>query len=195
MPETNIQFKTLTLADLTLNCLSHFNRFQETTRVWYPNKQPLRNYPRGATLASCYQLKEIYFRDEWDNAKKAKVITSLRQAITSGGFAIGGYDNTDLVAFASINGERFGSQKQYQEMVYFHVSSNYRGHGIGRRLFQLCVEQSRKQGVAKLYLSTHPSLESQAFYAVMGCQLAQEIDTKIYSREPLDIQLEYVIFE
>ena len=44
-----------------------------------------------------------------------------------------------------------------------------------------------------LYISAHPSKESQAAYRSLGCVEAEEINKAIAENEPFDIQMEYVL--
>jgi GNAT superfamily N-acetyltransferase len=86
-----------------------------------------------------------------------------------------------------------GSSQQYLELEYIHVSRDFRGQGIGQKLFQGICQAARMRGAQKLYIGAHPAVETQAFYATVGCISAQEIVLEIYQREPRDLQLEYVL--
>jgi predicted N-acetyltransferase YhbS len=178
--EGKIQYKVLPLNYLTDGFLQTFKRYQETKRVWYKDQLEFR-------------LKDDYFIDDWSEEKKVLVIQELRQCIKNGGVVIGAYDDHELVGFANVEGKRFGSKQEYVELPYIHVSSGRRGFGIGSNLFKFGCVEARKFGAAKLYIAAHPSIESQAFYKEMKCVPAAEINTDIYNREPLDIQLEKVL--
>jgi predicted N-acetyltransferase YhbS len=78
-------------------------------------------------------------------------------------------------------------------MPYMHVSNNYRGVGIGKALFEKCVEAAKKMGAKSIYISAHPAIETQKFYKALGCKLAKEINQELKELEPFDIQLEYEI--
>lgn len=68
-----------------------------------------------------------------------------------------------------------------------------RGIGIGKKLFALCCQEAKRLGGNKLYIAAHPSIESQSFYRAVGCSPAEEVNERIFKREPLDIQLERVL--
>lgn len=98
-----------------------------------------------------------------------------------------------LVGFGSLESAFFGSNNQYLEMTFMHVSREMRGSGIGKQLFALCTRDAKSRGVKKLHISGHPSLEAQAFYESLGCVPASEINEEVYAREPLDTQLEFIL--
>ena len=51
-------------------------------------------------------------------------------------------------------------------------------------------ERAKLSGAAKLYISAHSSVETQAFYRKMGCVEAQAYDRHHVEAEPFDCQLE-----
>jgi predicted N-acetyltransferase YhbS len=173
-------YKTLTLNDLSPGLLQSFIRYQETKRVWQQDNNE-------------FQVKDDYFIDDWSEEKKESVIEELRQCITDGGVVIGSFDNDELVGFASVESMRFGSEDEYVELSYIHVSGGQRGFGIGSNLFKRCCEVARRLGAKKLYIAAHPSIESQDFYKAVGCTPAVEINRDIWDKERLDIQLEKVL--
>jgi GNAT superfamily N-acetyltransferase len=77
--------------------------------------------------------------------------------------------------------------------MQLHTSFEYRGKGIGKRLFDLCVLEAKSWGAKKLYISTHSADETQRFYRGIGCVDAVEINQKLADHEPFDCQLEYVL--
>ncbi|MCD4753571.1 MAG: GNAT family N-acetyltransferase [Anaerolineaceae bacterium] len=173
-------YKELTLTDLHPEALHKFNRFQETTKTWVNHDGELR-------------LEDTLFIDEWDTKKKEQVIESLRHCICNGGVAIGAYQENALIGFANVENQFFGSNNQYLELPYIHVSNGIRLSGIGRTMFAVCCEKARAMGAKKLYISTHPAQATQAFYSAMGCIPTQETNQEIFNREPLDLQLEYLL--
>lgn len=178
MSETT--YKELTQADLHSEALQKFNRFQETTKTWVNHDGVLR-------------LEDTCFVDEWDAKKKAQVIESLQHCICTGGVVFGAYQENALIGLANIENKFFGSNNQYLELHYIHVSNGIRHTGIGRRMFAMCCEKATTKGARKLYISAHSAQETQSFYIAMGCVLAQEINQEILKQEPLDIQLAFVL--
>ncbi len=70
-----------------------------------------------------------------------------------------------------------------------HVSSEWRGQGIGRRLFEAGKDEARKNGAEALYISACSSEETIAFYRAMGSVLASNPIKEIAEEEPFDLQM------
>lgn len=172
--------KVLGLVDLNDSFLKEFNRYQVTNQVLFKEIDQIK-------------MKSDHFIDDWDDEKKAQVIHELRTCFVKGGRVIGAYDEKSLAGFANLECHLFGSNMEYIELPYIHISTERRGSGIGKKLFIKCCEEARKLGAEKLYIAAHPSIESQGFYKAMGCKEAVEINEKIVSREPLDIQFEKIL--
>jgi N-acetylglutamate synthase-like GNAT family acetyltransferase len=175
-----INYKLLDLTSLPSTNLKKFNRYQETNRVWYKDNDQ-------------FNIKADHFVEQWDDDKKMLVLRDLENCVKLGGIVVGAFLEGDLIGFANVEGELFGSKKEYRELTYIHVSNEYRNGGIGKKLFQLCCEKAKEMGTKKLYIAAHPSEETQHFYRKLGCTYAAELNQAIFNKEPLDIQLEFVL--
>ena len=176
-----IVIKKLECADLHKNALNSFNRYQLTTHV---------KYLKDGT----FHCKAERFEENWDQNKKEKIVEYLRKCLEAGGVVIGAFnENKEIIGFASLGHLLFGKNKEYIELSYLHVSNEYRNHGIGRKMFELCCEYAKQKSAKKLYISTHPSAKTQRFYEALGCVPAIEINERIYNHEPFDVQLEYCL--
>lgn len=116
---------------------------------------------------------------------------TLLDALRAGNPAFGAWAEGELVGFALLAGERFGSAGQYVDLAEFYVSLPYRRQGIGERLFALACQGARDLGAAKLYISAHSARESIAAYRKYGCVLAEEVNQVLAEKEPCDVQMEY----
>ena len=107
--------KQLTLDDLSPDLLQHFNRYQEVKRCW--------RFEDGEWV-----LKDISYTPQWDeNTKKNIATEGFAQCINSGGFVWGVFnDNNQLIAFATLMSDFFGSEKQYVQLSLLHVSCGYK---------------------------------------------------------------------
>jgi GNAT superfamily N-acetyltransferase len=195
--------KELTLKDLFPNLLQHFNRYQEVQRCFrMENKK--------------WVLKDISFTEQWDETlKKGQFFCEKRHrrmykektilireivsvdftnCLNSGGVVWGVFNkNNELIAFASLLSDFFGSENQYLQLMQIHVSFEWRNKGLGKKLFKACSEKAKTLGAKKLYISTHSSEESQSFYESVGCIDAKEINIKLAEYEPYDRQMEFVL--
>ena len=159
--------------------LDTFNRYQETNKIYYIDEE------------NTLQTKDEYYIDEWDCDKKKKIIEILRYYLSLGGSVVEIREDNILLGFAAINGKFMGSEKQYLNLGYIHVSKNYRGKGIGKELFEIICQEARNKGAKKLYIGANPAFDTVNFYESIGCEIAPEIVREIYDHEPLDLQLEY----
>ena len=95
-----------------------------------------------------------------------------------------------LKGFASVESGLFGGEERYLDLSSMHVSADMRGRGIGAELFAAAAGWARAHGARKLYISAHSAVETQAFYAKLGCVDAARPEKGHVEREPFDCQLE-----
>lgn len=172
----------LSPSDLTPDLLKHFNRHQEVRRCFRQENGE-------------WVLKDIAFTEQWDGALKEEIVRlDFTNCINAGGIVRGVYDSINqVIAFASLLPELFGSRQQYLQLMQIHVSYEHRSKGIGKKLFERCADKAKVMGARKLYISAHSSEASQLFYMKVGCIDALEINRKIAEHEPFDRQMEYVL--
>ena len=126
-------------------------------------------------------ILEKEFVENWDIFKLLDMAADEIRAIESGDTSYGAFHGDRIVGFARICTEQFGSNNQYMELKMIHVSEDFRGMGIGRKLFKIIADNAKDMGALKLYISAHSSVGSQAFYKSLGCTEALEIDEIIQS--------------
>lgn len=174
----SVNYIQLTEKEIELPLFQGFHRHQEVTKCWRKENGK-------------WQLKDISFVEEWGEREYAFLVKCLKNTANTGGFVFGAFEEERLVGFASVENQLFGSRKQYVQLSCIHVSEEWRGKGIGKRLFVIAVEGARRLGAEKLYISAHSSKESQAFYHAMGCIEAIEYNKELAEAEPCDCQLEF----
>lgn len=106
---------------------------------------------------------------------------------------LGAFADGALKGFASVESAPLGKAGDYRDLTCLHVSAELRGRGIGRELFARAAQWARAHGGKKLYLSAHSAVETQAFYAAMGCVEAREYNEAHVASEPFDCQMEYAL--
>jgi N-acetylglutamate synthase-like GNAT family acetyltransferase len=128
------------------------------------------------------------FDEDWDTAKLEDIARYLKQSVLDGGIVIVGIDDEKVIAFGNLEAKQY--PHGYVNLPYIHVSRPYRSKHLGHVLFDKLKEGARELGGSKLYISTHPSVDAQAFYESVGCRLATTIIQELLDKEPYDIQLE-----
>lgn len=167
------------LADqLVSEFLDDFDRFQEITHVY-----------RGSHGNKTKQYNP--FKEIWGKSEKHNRVSELRDTLETGGTVFGLYNQNNLVGFASINGNFIDPDHCYRQLLELHITAAYRRKGLGRILFQTCVNKLKSLGVRKMYISSHSSVETVSFYKNLGCTDAQWLYTEQIQNEPFDYQLEY----
>lgn len=175
-----IEYRQLKLEDCPDDLLSGFNRYQEVTKCWRKEGDE-------------WVIKDDPFVDDWDDADKRSKTESIRWCIDHGGYVFGAFSVNSLIGIAQIGGSVFGVENDYINLGRLHVSYEYRNQGIGRRLFNMAGKKAAEMGAKKLYISSHPSVETQAFYKSAGCVHAMEINLSLAEEEPFDCQLECLL--
>ena len=171
--------KKLTLDDCHPRMLAKFNRYQET-RPWWQK------------IDGEWVLKDDSLHiDDWDIMRKTKEIEEYINVLQKKGIIIGAYNDENLIGVSVIPNRFWGINNDYLQLDAMHVSWEYRGKGIGRELFQSSCAAAREMGASRLYISAHPSKETQAFYYAVGCYDVTEVIQELLERQPLDRHLEY----
>jgi ribosomal protein S18 acetylase RimI-like enzyme len=177
----DIVYRELNKQDLHRNLLKDFNRYQEVIYDWCP----IQNGEYALVL-------QPHIEDWNEKAKEIKV-SCLSNLLHSGGKIFSAFDSDKLIGFSAINGILLGTNKQYIELAEFHVSFEYRGKGIGKKLFDLCVEAASYYECEKLYIVASSSEESQKVYRKLGCVYTTELIPLLYEQSPADVHLEYLL--
>lgn len=159
-----------------------------------------RDFIRRQMVTDCYRrvdgawtVQSDPFIDDWSEHDYAFLVKCLQNTIASGGVVIGAFWQTQLKGFVSVEGQPMGKNGDYLDMTSLHTSADMRGCGIGQELFSRAAGWAKSRGAKKLYISSHSAVETQAFYAAMGCVDAIEPDARHIAAEPYDRQLEYVL--
>lgn len=105
---------------------------------------------------------------------------------------VGAYDGDSLVGIAGLDTSRtYGPSGNMFNFGPMWVSRDYRGRGIGRKLFRLMVEKASALPVDGLYVSATPVPATVGFYMAMGCGLLDCPDPELFALEPEDIHMFY----
>lgn len=171
-----VEYQELSLAQMNQALFDNFIRYQKVTNCWRKEEGQ-------------WVIKEDPFIDDWSDDDYHILVTCLKQTINQGGFVGGAFYQGKLKGFVSVEAKLF-SEENYLDLSSLHVSSDMRGKGIGKQLFEMAKQWAKKQGADKLYISSHSAVETQAFYKAMGCKEACIYNQEHVLNEPFDCQLE-----
>ena len=172
-----MEFKNLTISDITPDMLLKFNHSQIITKKWVNSN-------------SKWKLVEAPDLREWDKEKRIWITEYLCQQIERGGSTVAAFDGDDLVGFCCIDGYLSGKTAKYANLTMLFVDDKWKRKGIGRKLFHEICMNAAKMGADKLFISAIPSFETIAFYFDMGCEDAKEMILEYIDTE-YDRYLEY----
>ena len=165
---------------IRIELLSDKNFCEESLDL-YNRRQDVKKVYR--MIDGKYELIECEYTEDWDLNKKRSVAKRI--------------SSDDCITYLALEDNKvvgfIGMLKKlncnYMILDMMHVSSECRGKGIGRQLFNLGKEEARKAGADGMYISACSSEETIAFYKAMGSKLAEHPIKEIAEDEPFDLQM------
>jgi GNAT superfamily N-acetyltransferase len=165
-----IKIELLSEANFCIESLDLYNRKQDVNKVY-------------RRIDGNFSLVECKYTEDWDLNKKRSV---AKQISSDDHITYIALENDKVVGFISLLKQLNGP---YMILDMMQVSSEYRGQGIGRRLFEAGKDEARKNGAEALYISACSSEETIAFYRAMGSDLASDPIKEIAEEETFDLQM------
>ncbi len=179
---TMMEYRLLREAELVPELLVDFQRHQEITHCWCKVDGQWVVRPAARTI------------ENWDEKQRDFICGCLRNILSEGGMVAGAFTAGALKGILSVESAPLGSRNQYLEVSFLQVSREMRGNGIGRTLLSMAKAFAAEKGAEKLYISSQPSVETQAFYKAMGCVEAEEYSVPHVEREPDACQIECMLW-
>ena len=126
----------------------------------------------------------------WPPGDLPDIKLKLHACLDEGGAAWGAFDGDHLVGIAALDGRWYGAAGKTLDMYFLHVSNGCRHKGLGRTLAEMMKERAREMGAKRLFVSGLPSLNTIRFYQAMGFDIAEDVDPRLFEREPEDIHMD-----
>lgn len=133
--------------------------------------------------------KQRFDMKDWPEGEAEHYTPILVESVDRGAPFWGVFSQDKLIAAASVDPQWRGQNAALLQLSFLHISHQQRGQGLGRILFNYCVEYAKEKGAGGLYISSIPSENSVNFYQHLGCRLIDVPDAELYEREPEDIHL------
>jgi len=136
-------------------------------------------------------LRPDYFdvRD-WPPGEPEALTPLLYECLDRGGVFYAVFDLARLVGVVVVDAKFLGPNRDLLQLKFLHVSRDYRGKGLGARLFGKARQIARERGARGLYVSATPSQNTIDFYRRLGCTVTPVPDPELFALEPEDIHLE-----
>jgi predicted N-acetyltransferase YhbS len=136
---------------------------------------------------------EHYDMQGWPPGEAEHYTPMLYECFARGGWFCGAFDEGKLVGVAILDNKFIGKDNDQLQLKFLHASRDYRGQGLGKKLFHLAAEKARDLGAKQMYISATPSENTVNFYMRLGAVVTKEPDPELFALEPEDIHLEYAI--
>ena len=149
-------------------------------------------YMRNGTLVLEKEHHEV---PEWNEAQKQRRIEGLQKAFDKGATFNGAFDGDKLVGMSVLDHNPVKSGDNRLNLEGLWVSHQYRGKGIGKKLFEIAAKEAKERNAKTMYVSATPSQNTVHFYKRLGCKRAEPIDEYLFEKEPEDIHLELKLDE
>lgn len=154
------------------------------------NENSLDNYVRTQNVKKVYRkqgeeyvLVDMPYVEDWSLEKKRSVAKDISSKEYISYVAL---DDGKVVGFIGLKNQLVGD---YMILDMMHTSAEYRGKGLGGKLFELGKDAARKAGAKALYISACSSEETIAFYKAMGAVVTKDTIKEIEEDEPCDLQM------
>jgi len=162
----------------------------EVLRLW--------EIDRAEVIENVYHLEDrkLVLRPEhydvqgWPPGEPELYTPILLNCFDRGGWAYGLFDGEMLIAMVMLDTVFIGPHRDLLQLKQLHVSSAYRGLGLGQRLFGMASQKARLLGARGLYISATPSEHTVEFYLRLGSRVTPVPDPELFALEPEDIHLE-----
>jgi len=154
--------------------LDYFNRTQYVNRVYKKSE-------------SGYQIVENKFVMDWSLEKKREV---ARDMLSDDHISYIAKVQDRILGFVSAFREL---TEGYMVVDLVQVDMYERRHGLGRKLFDILLAESKRANARGLYISACPSEETISYYLAMGCSITYNPIPKFANAEPNDVQMVYIL--
>lgn len=165
-----IRIELLTEKNFNVHSLDDYSRKHEVKRVW-------------RRVNGEYALVDMPYTEDWDAERRRQI---ARDISSESHITYAAFDGEKVVGFIGLLKHL---KDGYMILDMMHVSSECRGKGLGRKLFELGRSEAAKAGAKALYISACSSEETIAFYKAMGARLADKPIREIAESEPFDLQM------
>jgi predicted N-acetyltransferase YhbS len=165
----------------------------EIEQVWQIDRSEIIENIYYAEKDGLVLKPEQYNMTGWPPGEAEIYTPLLLDCFDRGGWFHGVFDDGKLVGVVVLENKFIGRCKDLLQLKFLHVSSGYRGQGLGLRLFDLARARARGQGAKGLYISATPSENTINFYLRRGSLVTKEPDAELFALEPEDIHLECAI--
>ena len=126
----------------------------------------------------------------WPADSVSTMTPLLYECHDRGGEFFAAFDGVQMAGVAVLDTVWRGQRHDLLQLGMLHIGRDYRGNGLGTRLFEQARTAARSGGAAGLYISATPSENTVHFYQRRGAVLLGTPDVELFAKEPDDIHFE-----
>ena len=126
----------------------------------------------------------------WDQHSITTYTPLLRETFDRGGQFFSAWDGGQLAGLSVLDTVPRGEQRDLLQLEFMHVGRDYRGKGLGVKLFEQARAAAKDRGARGLYISATESENTVHFYQGRGATLIAKPDPELFALEPKDIHFE-----
>jgi GNAT superfamily N-acetyltransferase len=161
----------------------------EIERIWTIDRREVHHHIYRM-IDGNLTLIDMYFDiPGWRPGLAEEYNPRLYATFDSGGLFFGMFDGDALVGIGVMDATPRGPDGDWLQLSKLFISRDYRGTGIGTRLFNEVASAALERGAKYLYISSSPTENTVNFYMRRGAQLATTPDPELFAMEPDDIHL------
>lgn len=163
----------------------------EIEKIWTIDRSEVHHHLYQLQEGVLVRIPSYFEIPGWDPDQIEHDEPVLNECFKRGGTFIGMFDDEQLVGVAVVDTVPLGENGDQVQLKYLYVSRDYRGKGVGARLFRASVDIARRRGAKRFYISATPTENTVHFYQKMGAVVTLTPDPELYALEPEDIHLIY----
>jgi GNAT superfamily N-acetyltransferase len=168
--------------------LRHLKR-EEIEAIWTIDRREVHHHIYTLQGGKLTRTPAYFEVPGWAPGQVENDTSLLYACFDRGGAFLGMFQENQLVGVAVVDTIPIGSQCDHLQLKYLYVSRDFRGQGVGTRLFEEAEAFARSRGARFLYISATPTENTVDFYLRRGCCLANTPDPELFALEPEDIHL------
>jgi ribosomal protein S18 acetylase RimI-like enzyme len=115
-----------------------------------------------------------------------RLIYDIKPHLGRGAVLLGALDGDRLAGIAVLRKKLTGTMAQ---LMFLHVSRNYRRRGVGTLLTEEMIRLAREDGASEMYVSSTPSGSAVGFYLSHGFHPTASPIRELLELEPDDIHM------
>jgi predicted N-acetyltransferase YhbS len=169
------------LAAAALDRLAEIDRTEEIDTLYVQKGHELEERTGGDWSAP------PWFTEGTGEHSVAHQIGECERHLAAGGIALGAYAGDRLVGIGIVTPH---VRPGIAQLAFLHVSSGYRGRGIGGRLNRDLEQLARDGGDRTIVVSATPSHNTVRFYRRRGFEPTSSPLPELYEHEPEDVHME-----